>query len=148
MTKRPIRLAALPLLLFGACSIPQTITLLGEASPPPAHGRPGWVNVCADVGGWAGGLVGGIGSLVLLPVTYPISLLADEGMSDAAADEFLFWPATTLAGAGHAALGWPADMLDWTFRRAWTAPDDPVTPYDRTPELTPFARPRADGERP
>lgn len=118
-------LACLPL-LFGACAIPTTVGRLGEHCPSPELGRPAWVQVCAGAGAWGGGIVGGLVSIVVLPITYPISLLADERLGEQGTDEFLFWPAGALASVGHTFLGGSTDALDWTFRRAWVDEPDPV----------------------
>ena len=137
------------MLLAGACAIPTTIDTLGDRSPPPEFGRPGWVRTCAGVGGWLGGVVGGVASIVLLPVTYPISLLADDGLGEQASGEFVLFPAVGLAAVGHCALGFPADLVDWTFRRAWVDGDDPVAAYDFVPldgPEVPKVRPQAAGD--
>lgn len=119
-----LALACLPLL--AACAIPTTVQRLGEHSPSPELGRPAWVQVCAGAGAWIGGILGGVVSIVALPVSYPISLLADDRLGDQGTDEFLFWPAGALASVGHAFLGGSTDALDWTFRRAWVDAPDPV----------------------
>jgi hypothetical protein len=129
----PSRVAAAALLMsLGACAIPNTVDNLGAASPPPEFGRPWWVRACAGVGGWTGGIVGGVASVVLLPVTYPLSLLADDGLGEHAAEEFLLFPAVGLAAVGHCAIGTPPDLVDYVFRRAWkAAPPQPT--YDLIP---------------
>ena len=40
----------LPLLLLGACAIPNTIELLDAHDPPPEFGRPAWVRTSAGIG--------------------------------------------------------------------------------------------------
>jgi len=127
------RWSLLPVLLLGACSIPNTIEQLGDSNPPPEFGRPAWVRTTAGVGGWVGGIIGGVASVVLLPVTWPLSELCDEGLGDHAQDELILFPATGLAAGGHALFGFPADLLDWTFRRAWVDAPNPVTSFEYTP---------------
>ena len=109
-------------LLAGACSVPQTIADLQDRSPPPAYGRPGWVRTSAGVGAWIGGVLGGAVSVVLLPVTYPLSLAVGDNLGDGSRTDFLFFPATGGAALGHFLIGTPPDMLDYVFRRAWTDP--------------------------
>lgn len=135
MVRATVRWALLPLLLSTACAIPNTIDMLDDSSPPNEFGRPGWVRTVAGVGGWIGGITGGVVSVVLLPVTYPLSLVAGDELTDHAADEVILFPATTLAAGGHAALGMPADLVDWMFRRVWIGgPDpDPVARFDHVP---------------
>lgn len=139
MRRTPIALAGL---LLGACAIPNTIAGLGDTSPPPEFGRPGWVRFCGSVGAWVGGLGGGVLSIVALPVTYPLSLLAGDNLADNGKNEFLLFPATTLAAIGHAMLGGGTDVLDYTFRRAWVGSDDPTTSYSFVP-MEPPAMPKA-----
>lgn len=129
---------ALLALLPTACSIPQTLSDLERESPPPAHGRPKWVRTTAQVGATVGAVVGGVVSLVFLPITWPISLAADEplGVAD---DEFVFMPVSIGAGTGHFLLGAPADLFDYTFRRAWVGTPRP-TDYDFTPQPPPQHR--------
>jgi hypothetical protein len=117
---RMVRLC-LPLcaLLLGACAIPNTIESLDAHNPPPEFGRPGWVRTSAGIGAWIGGLVGGVASIVALPVTYPLSLLASDGLGEQASSEFLLWPALGGAAFGHALLGLPTDVVDYVFRRVW-----------------------------
>ena len=152
MTSPSIRTLSLVTMLsaLGACSIPNTIDLLGDTQPPPEFGRPAWVRTCAGIGGVVGGVIGGVGSIVLLPITWPISELASEGFGEHAADEFLLFPAIGLAAAGHSLFGLPADVLDYTFRRAWGDQPDPVTSYELVPMPAPGlptseAAPRDDG---
>lgn len=120
-------------LLLAACAIPNTIEGLDRRSPPPEFGRPVWVRVFAGTGGWLGGIVGGAVSIVLLPVTYPVSLLAGDGLGEHAASEFLLFPALTGAALGHCLLGAPPDLLDYTFRRAWFSSPDPAMTYELVP---------------
>jgi hypothetical protein len=128
--------------LLGACAIPQTIDTLGDRSPPPEFGRPTWVRVSAGVGAWTGGIVGGVVSVVLLPVTWPISELAGDGLGEHGGSEFMLFPAIGGAAMGHCLLGAPADGIDWVFRRAWVGSTDPVTSYDFVPMEGP-AKPAA-----
>lgn len=127
-------------LLLGACALPNTIESLDHRAPPPEFGRPGWVRTCAGVGAWVGGIIGGAVSVVLLPVTWPISELAGDGLGEQAGSEFMLWPALTGASFGHAFLGLPADVLDYGFRRVWVEPSPPLTGYDFVP-MVPMALP-------
>lgn len=122
----------LPLVL-GACAVSNTIEALDDRCPPPEFGRPAWVRVPAGVGAWIGGIVGGVASIVLLPVTYPISLLADDGLGEYGSADFMFFPALGLASVGHALVGTPFDAVDWVFHRAWVDAPDPVTSYEFVP---------------
>lgn len=133
MLRRLTRWSVLPALLLCGCAIPRVIDTLDDTSPPPEFGRPGWVRTVAGVGGWFGGIVGGIASIVFLPVTYPLSLLADDGFGESSSDEFLLFPATSLAALGHCFVGLPADVVDWGLRRAWVGSQDPVMSYDMIP---------------
>ena len=119
--------------LLGACAIPNTIEALDDRSPPPEFGRPGWVRVPAGVGAWIGGIVGGVASIVVLPITYPLSLIADDGLGEHAASEFMLFPAMVGASIGHAVLGTPLDLVDYTCRRMWCDPSPPLTNYEFVP---------------
>jgi hypothetical protein len=110
---------------------------LQDHDPPPEFGRPGWVRVIAGAGGWIGGIAGGVVSVVLLPISYPISLLANEGMSENTS-EFLWWPAVGGAALGHSLIGTPPDLLDYLFRRAWKSESPPVNTYELVP-MAPYA---------
>lgn len=139
--------AVLPL---AGCTITRGIDELGDRCPPPEFGRPAWVRTSAGVGAWTGGIVGGVVSIALLPVTYPISLLADDGLGEHTTADFLFFPALGGAAIGHACLGGATDVLDYTFRRAWVgSDDDPVTSYSfvpqQGPDLPPSVAPRGAG---
>ena len=124
----------LPLaMLLGACAIPNTAEALDQRSPPPEFGRPMWVRVPAGAGAWIGGILGGVVSIVLLPITWPLSELADDGLGEQGAGEFMFWPALAGASVGHCLLGTPPDVVDWLFHRAWVDGPDPVTSYDFIP---------------
>jgi hypothetical protein len=131
-------------LLLGACAIPNTIEALDDRTPPPEFGRPAWVRTCAGVGAWIGGIGGGVVSVVLLPVTWPLSELAGDGLGEQASSEFMLFPAMTCAAFGHAFLGLPADVLDYGFRRVWVEPSPPLTGYDFVP-MAPMALPEAPG---
>ena len=146
MPRFPVLLCcALP----GACALPNTIEALGDRSPPPEFGRPAWVRTAAGVGAWVGGIAGGVVSIVLLPVNYPLGLLADDGLGEHGGNEFLLWPAIGGAALGHALLGAPMDSVDWMFRRAWTGGG---TAIENTYEVVPLApvelpaRGEGDGE--
>lgn len=147
---RPLtRWSVLPALFLCGCAIPRAIDTLDDRCPPPEFGRPGWVRTLAGAGGWFGGIIGGVASVVLLPVTYPLSLLADDGLGESSSEEFLLFPAIGLAALGHCFVGVPADVLDWGFRRAWFAPEDPITSYDTVPLEGPqLPRPRPAAEAP
>lgn len=139
--RRLSRVCLLPVLLLTSCAIPNTLDMLGDASPPPEFGRPGWVRACAGVGGWCGALVGGVASICTLPITYPLSLAADEGLGEHSSDELLLAPAIGMSAVGHCIGGLPADFLHWTFYRAWVTPVDPVTSYELVP-LDPVVIPK------
>ncbi|MCU0862543.1 MAG: hypothetical protein MUC36_02010 [Planctomycetes bacterium] len=136
-------------LLLGACAIPNTIESLDDRTPPPEFGRPVWVRTCAGVGAWIGGIGGGIASVVLLPVTWPISKVAGDSLGEQASSEFVLFPAIAGASFGHAFFGLPADVLDYGFRRVWVEPSPPLTGYDfvpMVPMVLPEAAPGAGGE--
>ena len=113
------------ILLASACTVSDAVHVLEEENPPEALGRPGWVRTSAGTGAWVGGAVGLLASVVLLPFTYPMSLLADEplGMSK---QEFLWFPTYSGASIGHFLLGAPTDFLDFTFYRAWAGTPPPA----------------------
>ena len=121
--------------LMGSCSFSQAVGELDRESPPPELGRPVYVRYTARTGAWLGGLVGAVGSLITLPVTYPISLAADEPLGYSR-DEFLFWAVSVGASAGHFLLGAPVDTLDFVVRRAWVTAPEP-TNYEFTPAERP-----------
>jgi hypothetical protein len=136
----------IPLLamLASGCTVSDSVDRLQDHDPPPEFGRPGWVRTFAGVGGWVGGVAGGVVSVVLLPITWPISLLTDEGFGDDTRSEFLWWPATTGASLGHALIGTPPDLIDYVFRRAWKSETPPVNTY----ELVPMQPGGEQGEQP
>lgn len=136
-------LVLLPLLCC-SCAVSRTIDELDERSPPPEFGRPGWVRTFATVGAWAGGIVGGAVSVVLLPVTWPLSEVAGEGLGGAKSDVMLF-PALTCAAAGHALFGLPVDFVDYTCHRMWVG----ATPMpDNSYELIPLEGPAVPAPTP
>jgi hypothetical protein len=118
MRTRFLSLVAVALLVPCGCSSVSMIERLDAASPPPDLGRPVWVRVPAQAGAIVGGVVGGVASVIVLPVTYPLSLLADEQLGEDK-EEFLFGLMNLGASGGHFALGAPFDTVDFTFRRAW-----------------------------
>ena len=123
--------AAVPVLLLGLATGGCTVTALDEYCPPPDLGRPGWVRASAGFGGWIGGGLGAVGSLALLPITYPVSLLAEEPLGYSR-DEFRYMPITMCASAGHYLFGAPPDLFHFIFYRAWVEQDE--TPgYGFTP---------------
>lgn len=119
--------------LLAACAVPNAVEGLDDASPPPEFGRPAWVRVFAGVGAWAGGIVGGVASVVLLPVTWPLSLIADDGLGEHASSEFMLLPAIGGAALGHCLLGTPPDVVDYLFRRVWVGSGDVTSSYDFVP---------------
>ena len=133
MMRRLFGWSMVPLLMCTSCAIPNTIEMMGDSAPPPEFGRPLWVRSVAGVGGWAGGVIGGVASIAILPITYPLSEWASDGLSEHSAEELMFMPAVGLSAVGHACIGVPADLLDWTFRRVWMDPNDPITSFEWTP---------------
>jgi hypothetical protein len=125
------------LFLLSACAVPQAVGSLQDRSPPPEFGRPGWVRTLAGTGAWIGGLTGGVVSIALLPITYPISLLGSEGFGEFSAQEFLFFPAVGGAALGHFLLGAPPDVVDHLFRRAWISGQAPENSYQLVPSEPP-----------
>ena len=121
--------------LLPACSAPRILDDLQTEAPPPELGRPAWVRGIAGLGGWIGAAVGGVVSIAALPITYPISLLADEPLGYSKT-EFLLGPMVMGASTGHFVFGAPPDMLHFVFYRAWT--DTPRPPdYTYTPTRPP-----------
>jgi hypothetical protein len=137
---------ALAGLLCGACAVPTAIDCLDQTCPPPELGRPLWVRAAAGAGAWIGGIVGGAASIVFLPITWPLGELADDGLGEHAQSEFLLFPAMVCASVGHAALGGPADVVDFVFRRAWVG-EQPILGYDFVP-MPGLAVPRAPAAAP
>lgn len=119
-------------LLLSACTLPETVENLERESPPPELGRPGFVRIAARTGAWAGGAVGGVASLLLLPITYPISLLAECPLGYSKA-EFRWAPASMGASAGHWLLGAPLDAMHYVFYRAWVNQSCEPAGYDYVP---------------
>lgn len=141
--------SAVPVLLFGlsagGCTASQTTTLaaLAEYDPAPDLGRPRWIRAAAGFAAWIGGGIGGVASLVLLPVTYPTSLLMDEPLGYAKG-EFIYLPVGICASGLHYAVGAPLDTLDFLLRRVWL-PEDKTPGYDFTPMPAPKLRDPATG---
>ena len=136
--RRPIFIPAL--LLLASCGATETFSRLDQC-PPAEFGRPGWIRACAGTGGFVGGVVGGIVSIALLPVSYPLTLAAKDGLGDSSRNELLLWPVSTLSATGHCLLGAPLDGVDYVFRRAWTEDPSPANPF----ELVPMAPPKVGG---
>lgn len=113
------------LLLAPACTVSNAVDKLRDENPPQELGRPGWVRTSAGTGAWVGGAVGMLASVVLLPITYPLSLLADEPLG-MAKQEFVWFPTYFGASTGHFLLGAPTDFLDFTFRRVWVGTPPPA----------------------
>jgi hypothetical protein len=128
----------LSLSLMTSCVIPRAVDRLGDVCPPPEFGRPAWVRTSAGIGGWIGGVFGGVVSIGLLPVTYPISILAKDGLGETAAEEWMFFPALGGAALGHFLFGAPPDAIDYVVRRAWLDEQLPENSY----ELVPMQPPR------
>lgn len=132
--------SCLPLcgLVLGACAIPATIDQLDARNPPPEFGRPGWVRTSAGIGAWIGGITGGVVSIAALPITYPLSLVASDGLGEQAASDFLLWPALGGAALGHCLLGVPTDLVDYLCRRVWVGNE---TDVENSYELVPMDPP-------
>jgi hypothetical protein len=130
------RAAALVLATLSACTLPETIDNLQSENPPPDLGRPGFVQVGARAGAWVGGALGGVASVVLLPVTYPLSLLAECPLGYSKS-EFRWAPASVGAAAGHWAIGGPLDILHYVFYRAWVDQSCEPASYDYVPMRPP-----------
>jgi hypothetical protein len=124
------------ILLVSACTLPETVENLERENPPPDLGRPGFVRVAARTGAWTGGAVGAVASLVLLPITYPISLLAECPLGYSKA-EFRWAPVSVGAAAGHWLLGAPLDALHYVFYRAWVNQSCEPAGYDYVPMRPP-----------
>jgi hypothetical protein len=125
-------IALLPLLCC-SCAVTNAIDTLAERSPPPEFGRPAWVRTFAGVGAWAGAVVGGVVTVVLLPVTWPLSEIAGEGLGKSK-DNVMLFPALTCAAAGHALFGLPVDFVDYSCRRMWVdATPMPANTYELIP---------------
>ncbi|MEZ5963931.1 MAG: hypothetical protein R3F56_08820 [Planctomycetota bacterium] len=126
------RAAWICLFAVAGCTLPETVENLERENPPAALGRPGFVRVGARAGAWIGGAVGGVASIVLLPVTYPLSLLAECPLGYSQA-EFRWAPASMGAAAGHWAIGAPLDVLHYVFYRAWTGDSCEPAAYEFVP---------------
>ncbi len=157
---RPSRSLALALLL-ASCTATTAVHDLDAEAPPPELGRPGVVRVFARVGAWVGAAGGAVLSVVALPITFPISCLADEPLGYSR-EEFLFAPVTMTASAGHFLLGAPPDLVHFLFYRAWATPppeqvepmkapvgpDAPPAPPPQDPATAPTGEPQQPtGER-
>jgi hypothetical protein len=127
-------------LVFAACGSVAPVSDL-DRYPPPEFGRPGWVRFCAGTGGLIGGIAGAVVSVALLPVSYPLTMAAEDGLGDSSRNELLLWPVSTLSATGHCLLGAPLDGVDYVFRRAWTEEPSPANPF----ELVPMAPPKVGG---
>lgn len=125
--------ACVTALLLGSCAIPNAVDCMQSQCPPPELGRSAWVRVCAGTGGWIGAVLGGVVSVVLLPIDYPLALLCDDGFDENGREDFLWWPALSGAAIGHAVLGGPTDALDWVFYRAWVDEPAPAMGYEFVP---------------
>jgi len=145
--------------LSSSCMVHDTVQNLEAVSPPPAHGRAGWVRTGAAAGGWAGGLIGGAFAIIILPITYPISLIAADDFQAHSQREFLLFPAVTGTGFGHFVIGAPLDGLDYVFRRMWVSekpaengfelvpmgpPAEPAAPFVDTADPQPDQPPETD----
>ena len=108
------------LLLLPACGTTGVSSRV-DREPPSEFGRPGWVHGTAGFGGWVGGVLGGIVSIVALPITYPITLVCEDGIGDASRNEVLLWPVSAFATAGHFALGFTEPCAQiWYFNTLHT----------------------------
>lgn len=136
------------LLLLNSCAIPRMVDRLHDTSPPPEFGRPWIVRFLAGTGAWVGGIAGGVVSVALLPVTYPISLIAGDQLGEGGREEFLLAPAIGGAATGHFLLGAPVDVLDYVVRRAWFEEEGPENPYDLVPMMPPLSPPPPDAATP
>ena len=141
---QPMRRAILlgSFFFLSACAVGDTVNRL-DRCPPPEVGRPGWVRASAGTGAWIGGIGGGIVSVVLLPITWPLSLVASDGLGDASRTELMVWPVSGGAAIGHCLLGLPTDTVDFVFRRAWVGEEMPANTY----ELVPMEPPMGIDER-
>ena len=111
----------------------------GQTIRDPARVSYGRANRLHQDDGAIGGAVLALGTL---PITYPITLLADEPLGYSK-QEFLFAPVTAAASAGHFVLGAPADVVDFVFRRAWVSAA-PEPGYEYTPMRPPVGPGRAE----
>ena len=117
------------------CVLQRTVRDMEQTGPNPDHGRPGWIQGVATGGAWIGGAVGGLVSVVLLPITYPIDLLAEEeGEPRSHSDARLWFAMEACAAVGHVGFAWPLDGADYLVRRAWVgAPEVPDDSGDPEP---------------
>lgn len=128
------------MVVLAACSVPRALSELQSEGPSPELGRPGWVCSTARAGSWIGAGVGAVGSVVLLPLTYPVSLLVDEPLSDSKGG-FCYAPIVGGASVGHFLFGAPADALHFIGYRAWVT--DPPSTGGYTP-MKPPVGPKAE----
>ena len=129
------------LALVTSCTVPSTFSDLDENCPPPEYGRPGWVRTSAKVGAWVGAVPGALLTVLCLPVTFPLTWLAEEPLGRSK-NEVIYFPLTACASAGHFLFGAPVDSLHWVFYRAWTDQPSPVG-YELVPAAPPVSH-RAD----
>lgn len=149
------RLAALGLFLtMASCTAPDSIQDLDENCPPAEYGRPGWVRASAKIGAFVGAVPGAVLTALCLPVTWPLTLIADEPLGHSK-KEVLFFPLTACASAGHFLLGAPADSVHWIFYRAWTDQPSPAgyhfmpaaPPKGTSPEYLTSSRPSSPAQK-
>ena len=112
------RFALLLLPVLAACQVGRTVEELETRSPGKGSARPDWIVVPATGAAWITGAAGWLGSIVFLPITYPLSLAAEDPLG-VSREEFLFWGVPACATCGHVIIGTPLDVLDFSFRRAW-----------------------------
>ena len=102
-----------------------------------AGGRSSVVGVPAEVGGFAGFVVGLPVTLVALPATYGVyryqkseAPLRTDRVSTLLSPAFVFWRAGTIV------LGAPFDLIEYGFWRAWVTPPTPtraeIEAYERS----------------
>ena len=112
---------------------------LATTSPPEDFERPTWVRESARVGAAAGGLLGGVIAIGILPVTYPISLATEDHQSDDARMDFLLFPMVGGASIGHVFVGAPLDSVDLVCRRVWVGEELPAQEYQLVEMKPPVA---------
>lgn len=146
MASRTFACSVLFLVSLGSCVAPgeerQTravVTNLATTSPPTDFERPKWVRTSAEIGAAAGGLIGGVLSICILPVTYPISLATEEHQSADARMDFLLFPMVGGASIGHVIVGAPLDSVDLVCRRVWVGDELPKQEYQLVEMKPPVA---------
>ena len=112
---------------------------LAATSPPSDFERPKWVRTSAEIGAAAGGLLGGVLSICILPITYPISLATEEHQSADARMDFLLFPMVGGASIGHVLVGAPLDSVDLVCRRVWVGEELPRQEYQLVEMKPPVA---------